>query len=171
MLSILLIGRVMKRSTYLKPWIFGVLTGAVVVLAEAFGDLYPPAAYSFCLTCHTRDLVNSVINTLLGTHFQITLLARRALMVTPLFVFAGAALGARLHGEYRRQRSGNPLKFALFGFIVMLTGILIFGCPTRIAIRTGYGDLYGLAAFAGVLLGIWAATLIMRSVWTARGRT
>jgi len=31
-------------------------------LAEAFGGLYPPAAYSFCLTCHTRDLVNSLVN-------------------------------------------------------------------------------------------------------------
>jgi hypothetical protein len=157
-----------KKRSYLKPWIFGVAAGAVVVLAEAFGGLYPPAAYSFCLTCHTRDLVNSLVNSLFGTSFQTSLLAHRMFMVTSPSVLLGAFLGARLHGEYDKRRSRSPLRFFVFGFTVMTTGILIFGCPTRIAIRTGYGDLYGIAAFAGMLIGILAATLSLRWWWTGR---
>jgi hypothetical protein len=159
---------VTEGRTYLKPWIFGIAAGAVVVLAEAFGGLYPPAAYSFCLTCHTRDLVNSLVNSLFGTSFQTTLLAHRMLMVTSPSVLVGAFIGARLHGEYNKLRSGSPSRFFLFGFIVMTAGILIFGCPTRIAIRTGYGDLYGIAAFAGMLLGIFTATVALRWWWTGR---
>jgi len=159
----------MKRRRYLKPWIFGVVAGILVVLAEAFAGLYPPAAYSFCLTCHTRDLVNTLINTLFGRNFQTTLLAHRMIMVTSPAVLAGAFLAALMHGEYRKQKSSRPVMFLLSGFIIMTVGILIFGCPTRIAIRTGYGDMYGAAAFAGMLLGIWISTLYLRRVSTGRG--
>ena len=158
----------MKGRKYLKPWIFGVVAGALVVLAEAFAGLYPPAAYSFCLTCHTRDLVNTLINTLFGRNFPTTLLAHRMIMVTSPAVMAGAFLAAWMHGEYRKQKSSRPVMFLLCGFILMTVGILIFGCPTRIAIRTGYGDLYGIAAFTGMLCGIWIATHLMRRI--ARGR-
>ena len=40
------------------------------------------------------------------------------------------------------------------------------GCPTRIVIRTGYGDVAGLIALVGVAGGVVAATLSMR--WYAR---
>ena len=153
-------------KTYLKPWIFGIVFGAIVVLAEAFAKLYPPAAYSFCLTCHTRDLVNTLVNGLFDVHFQTTILSRRVLMLTSPSVLIGAFIAARSYAEQRRQRSSKPLLFFLYGMGVMITGILIFGCPTRIVIRTGYGDLFGMIALAGMVLGIWLATLLIRRRWS-----
>jgi hypothetical protein len=158
----------MARRKYLKPWTFGVVAGTLVVLAEAFAGLYPPAAYAFCLTCHTRDLVGTVLGGLIPGPFQTTMLARRVLMVTSPCVLLGGYLAARRFGEFKVQRSTRPLFFALFGFVVMTVGILIFGCPTRIAVRTGYGDLYGIAALAAMVAGIWASTLIMRRIWRGR---
>jgi hypothetical protein len=155
----------MKRA-YVKPWIFGIASGAMVVLAEAFAKLYPPAAYSFCLTCHTRDLVNTVVNGLFDVHFQTTILSRRVLMLTSPSVLIGAFIAARSYTEQRRQKSTRPLLFFTYGMVVMILGILIFGCPTRIVIRTGYGDLFGMIALAGMVLGIWLATLLIRRRWS-----
>ena len=93
------------RRGYVKPWIFGIIAGAMVVLAEAFAGLYPPAAYSFCLTCHTRDLVNTLVNGLFGAHFQTTVISRRVLMLSSPAVLIGAFAAAALNGEFNRQKS------------------------------------------------------------------
>jgi hypothetical protein len=157
----------MKRW-YIRPWIFGIIAGAMFVSAEAFLSFYPPAAYSFCLTCHVRDLVNTVVNALFGTHFEKAFLAGRVFMVSSPAVIIGAFLTARTFREYNRVKSTRPLFFFLSGFFVMIVGILIFGCPTRIAIRTGYGDLYGIIAFCGMAAGIYAGTVAMRVIWSRR---
>jgi len=151
----------MKKKWYLKPWLFGIIAGSIFVFAEVVFDIYPPTAYSFCLTCHTRDLINTIINFLFHTHYQTTLIAKRVLMLTPPFVILGAFLAARFFHEHRIQRGNNPILYFILGFIVMIIGILIFGCPTRIIIRSGYGDFYGIAALLSMFLGIWCATIII----------
>jgi uncharacterized membrane protein YedE/YeeE len=48
----------------------------------------------------------------------------------------------------------------------MGSALFVGGCPTRIIIRSGYGDVAGVLALGGVAAGIVAATLSMR--WVAR---
>ncbi|MBN2324836.1 MAG: hypothetical protein JXQ30_13975 [Spirochaetes bacterium] len=156
----------MKRM-YIKPWIFGVCAGIMFVSAEAFLKFYPPACYSFCLTCHVRDLVNTVTNVLFGTRFETAYLARKALMLTSPGLLVGAFVASRLFGEYRRIRKSRPLLYFLAGFTVMILGILIFGCPTRIVMRAGYGDLYGVTALFGLFAGVYIGMLIMKRLKTA----
>jgi hypothetical protein len=151
------------KKKYLKPWLFGIIAGVMVVCAEAFLRVYPPAAYAFCLTCHTRDLVNSFLNAVFHTQYPTAVIARRMIMLTSPAVMLGAFVAARVSGEYTTQKSTRPLFYFLFGFFVMIAGIIIFGCPTRIVVRSGYGDVYGLIALAGMFIGIWNGTVIMRS--------
>jgi hypothetical protein len=157
-------GRINMRGkgTYLKPWLFGIICGTLFVLAEAFLDFYPPAAYSFCLTCHTRDLVNTATNLIFSTNYQTAFLARRILMITSPAVLLGAFIAARISGEYIIQKKTRPVLFFIAGFFIMITGIVIFGCPTRIVIRAGYGDIYGIAAVGGMCVGIYIGTKIVK---------
>jgi uncharacterized membrane protein len=150
------------RRWYLKPWLFGIIAGGVFVFAEAILNLYPPTAYTFCLTCHARDFVNTVVNLLFKTNYQTTFLARRVLMTTSLCVMAGAFIAARLFDEYRRTRSTRPILYFITGFIIMIAGIVIFGCPTRIIIRSGYGDVYAIAALIGMFVGILNGTTLLK---------
>ena len=66
------------------------------------------------------------------------------------------------------QGQGFVLEFVQFGYgaVVMGAALFVGGCPTRIIIRTGYGDLAGLIALGGVAAGIVLATLSLR--WVAR---
>jgi hypothetical protein len=152
----------MKRRGYLKPWLFGITAGSMIVLFEALLNFYPPSAYSFCLTCHTRDLINQAVNLLFRTNYQVALISRRAIEATSLFVIAGALIAALRYGEFRIQKGSRPVLFFIAGFVVMITGILIFGCPTRIAVRTGYGDMYGIVAFLGMIVGLWIGTVVLK---------
>jgi hypothetical protein len=152
-----------KKRRYVKPWVFGVAAGTMFVSAEAFLNVYPPAAYSFCLSCHTRDLVNAVLNFLFSAGFQTSAVSHRALMVSSPAVLAGAYLAARLHGERGPRGAERPLYRFAIGFSVMVCGIVIFGCPTRLTVRAAYGDVYGLLAVAGMFFGVWCGTAAMRS--------
>jgi hypothetical protein len=143
--------------------VFGVVAGAMFVSAEAFLNLYPPAAYSFCLACHTRDLVNGVLNFFFSAGFQTAAVSRRALMVSSPAVLMGAYLAARIHGERRPQGGERPLRSCATGFVVMVFGIVIFGCPTRLTVRAAYGDVYGLLGVAGMFFGVWCGTAAMRA--------
>jgi hypothetical protein len=159
----------MKKKRYLKPWVFGVAAGALFVGVEAVFSIYPPSAYAFCLSCHVRDLVNTIVNALFGAHFQVTEVAGRALLLTSPGVLLGAFAASRLNAEYRPRRADKPVVYAALGFAIMTIGIVIFGCPTRIVLRAGYGEFYAIVALAGMLAGITAATLLMR-LRSSRGR-
>ena len=150
------------KKWYLKPWFFGIIAGVIFVSVEAAFNFYPPSAYAFCLSCHTRDLVNTVVNTLFEARFQTAAISGRALMVTSPAVVFGAFLSSRLFKEQRRQKSPRPMLFFVYGFIVMISGLIIFGCPTRIIIRSGYGDVYGIAALIGMFAGIWGGTKLIK---------
>ena len=159
----------MKRQSYLKPWIFGVIAGSTFVLAEVVFGIYPPSAYAFCLSCHVRDLLNTAVNAVFRTHYQITAVAERALLLTSPGVFLGAFIAARVNRETRARKPDRPLGSAVLGFLVMTIGIVIFGCPTRIVLRAGYGEIYGIAAFIGMVAGIAATTGALKLWWRARG--
>ena len=156
----------MKRRRTLKPWLFGVIAGSLFVAVEALAGVYPPSAYGFCLTCHARDLAATLLNALFGTNLQTAVIARRMVMITSPAVLLGAWLAARRCGERRVLPSDRPLSFFALGFGVMPTGLVIFGCPTRIVLRAGYGEWYGLVALAGMGVGITGATLLVR--WAGR---
>ncbi len=152
----------------MKPWVFGVAAGSIFVLAEVAFPISPPSAYAFCLSCHVRDLVNTVVNAVARSRLPVAEVAGRALMLTSPGVLLGAFLAARLHGEWQPRRADRPLLLAVLGFVVMIIGIVIFGCPTRIVLRAGYGEVYGIVALVGMLVGIAAATLLMKVRWAGR---
>lgn len=152
----------MNKQKYLKPWIFGVTLGLIIVLSEVLLRIHPPSAYVFCLAGHTRDLVNTIINHIADTRYPQTFLSRKFLLLTSPAVFFGAWLAARFHNERANQPARQKTGSFLRGFMVMLIGIAIFGCPVRIVVRAGYGDWYGVAALCGLGIGITIATLYMR---------
>lgn len=150
-----------RKQTYLKPWIFGIIAGTLFVLVEVIFSFYPPGAYAFCLSCHTRDLINTLSNWFFQTGFQVAAVGKQALMLTSPAVLLGAFLAAYFFRERRLQKAERPLLFFVLGFSIMIIGILIFGCPTRLLLRSGYGDLYGIAAVLAMLGGIFAGTALL----------
>jgi hypothetical protein len=87
-------------------------------------------------------------------------------LLTVVGLVLGSSLAARRNGEFGSINIGGNVRQFAFGAVVMGAALFVGGCPTRIIIRTGYGDFAGALALVGVATGVVMATLSMR--WAAR---
>lgn len=153
------------KTGYLKPWLFGIIAGFLVVVPGLLIPMRFPSAYGFCLSGHTRDLVNGIINWVSGLYLPQTYISRKILLLSSPAVIAGAFAAALLFKERQTIKADKPVLSLLFGGAVMLIGIVIFGCPTRLIIRAGFGDIYGIAATLALFAGVALATFILKLNW------
>jgi FtsH-binding integral membrane protein len=137
----------------------------MAVAAVAAGTLFavrPPEAYGICMACHGRDLVNSVVNGLLGTDLVVAPAALVFPLLTTVGVIVGAWIAAVVSGEFRFRRAKAPLKAFVNGMLVMNFALLAAGCSTRLALRSAAGDILGAIGFAAMIGGVVLATVWMR---------
>ncbi|HZO98600.1 MAG TPA: hypothetical protein VFB42_14660 [Gaiellaceae bacterium] len=146
--------------------VYGVVVAALAVVVGEWLDVSPPAAYGLCSACHGRDLADWVVNHTEGKRLFVTAAGAGWPLLTVLGLVAGSFAAARRNGEFGTVDIGGNVRQFLYGATVMCAALFVGGCPTRIIIRTGYGDLAGALALAGVAAGIVAATLTLR--WAAR---
>jgi len=149
-----------------SPVFYGIVVAVVAALAGQWGGVSPPAAYGLCSACHGRDLVDWTLNHVEGSKLFVTAAGAKWPLFTVVGVVIGSFLASRRNGEYRALNLGGNIRQFGFGFVVMGAALFVGGCPTRIVIRTGYGDVAALIALVGVAAGVVAATLSLR--WVAR---
>ena len=134
-----------------KENLFVILTGVVIgIAALVLTALGNPANMGFCIACFLRDIAGS-----LGLHS-----AGKVQYVRPEII--GLVLGAFIMSvaskEFKARAGSSPaIRFVLGAFVVI--GALAFlGCPLRMVLRLGGGDLnalVGLIGFTGgILLGM-----------------
>ena len=144
----------------------GILAALVQVLLISAGG---PEAYGFCVACHTRDVVNVAVNDVAGTKLAVAPISQNAILpvLTVVGVLIGAFLSAKAYAEFRTKTSNavSYLWYAAGGVLFMIFALFMGGCPYRIGLRVGYGDVVALigiiAIIAGVLIGIKVATKLM----------
>ena len=152
-----------------NPLVVGLLIGILAALVQALLiSAGGPEAYGFCVACHTRDVVNDGINALAGTKLAVAAISQNAILpvMTVVGVLIGAFISAKIYTEFRAKTGSvtSYIWYLLGGLFFMVFALFMGGCPYRIALRTGYGDLIAfiglLAIIAGVLVGIRIATTI-----------
>ncbi len=133
-----------------NPW--GILTGAAVGLAALVLTLLGnPANMGFCIACFLRDIAGA------------TKLHSAAVVqyVRPEIIglVLGSTILAMATGEFKARAGSSPAIRFLLGMCVMIGALVFLGCPLRMVIRMGGGDLnafVGLGGFAiGILIGIF----------------
>ena len=155
------LGRLPRSAVF-----YGVVTAILAVVVGEWLSVSPPAAYGLCSACHGRDLADWLLNHVEGKRLFITSAGASWPLLTVVGLVLGSFLAARRNREFGSINIGGNVRQFAFGAVVMGSALFVGGCPTRIIIRTGYGDLAGLLALGGVAAGIVLATLSMR--WVAR---
>jgi hypothetical protein len=148
-----------------SPIFYGIVVAFVAAIAGQWW-ISPPAAYGLCSACHGRDLVSWTLNHIEGKHLFVTAAGAGWPLFTVVGVVAGSLLASKRNGEYRALNLGGNVRQFGYGAVVMCAALFVGGCPTRIIIRTGYGDVAAVLTLGGIAAGIVAATLSMR--WWAR---
>jgi len=149
-----------------SPVFYGVAVAVLAGIAGEWLHVSPPAAYGICSACHGRDLANWILNHTEGSRLFVTAAGVKWPLLTVVGLVLGSNLAARRNGELGSVNIGGNVRQFGFGFVVMCAALFVGGCPTRIIIRTGYGDVAAALALGGVGVGIVVATLSMR--WMAR---
>lgn len=129
----------MKR----RLWI--ILTGAVIGgLAVALTMLGNPGNMGFCIACFIRDTAGA-----LGLHSAAAVQTVRPEIIG---IVLGAFIAAVCTREFRPYGGSSPITRFLIAVFVMIGALMFLGCPLRMMLRIGGGDLnavVGLIGFGG----------------------
>ena len=49
------------KSNGISPWIAGAVIGFLAASLQYIAQMTKPPAYGFCMACHARDLINTII--------------------------------------------------------------------------------------------------------------
>ncbi|MDO4178428.1 MAG: YedE family putative selenium transporter [Phascolarctobacterium sp.] len=126
----------------------GVAVGLAAVVLTMLGN---PANMGFCIACFLRDIAGAC-------KFHQAPVVQ---YVRPEIV--GLVLGSTIMSlatkEFKAKAGSSPATRFILGACVMIGALVFLGCPLRMVIRMGGGDLnafVGLVGFAiGILIGIY----------------
>ena len=135
-------------------WFVVLAGGAVGLAAVLLTALGNPVNMGFCIACFLRDIVGAC-----GMHG-----AAVVQYVRP--EIPGLVLGAFIMSlatkEFRAKAGSSPAIRFVLGALVMIGALVFLGCPLRMVIRLGGGDLTAIAGFLGFLAGILVGVAALR---------
>lgn len=125
----------------------GSVVGIISVILVALGN---PKNMGFCIACFERDIAGA-----LGLHrAEVVQYIRPEIIGLILGAFIAAFAGR----EFQSKGGSSPITRFFLGIAVMIGALMFLGCPLRMMLRIGGGDLnaiIGLAGFAaGIIVGI-----------------
>ncbi len=121
----------------------GLFIGAAAVVLSALGN---PKNMGFCIACFERDIAGA----LLFHKAEVVQYFRPEIVG----IVIGAMLMAMIRKEWRPQGGSAPFTRFLLGMFVMIGALVFLGCPLRMVIRIGGGDVNALIGLGGFVVGI-----------------
>lgn len=153
----------MKEKGWLKSYGPIILTGIVVGIAAlvltAAGN---PKNMGFCIACFERDIAGA-----LGLHSAGKVQYMRPEIIGIVLGSTVAALAAK---EFRARAGSSPAIRFVLGLFVMIGALVFLGCPLRMVIRLGGGDLTAVVGLLGFLVGILVGVVFLKKGFSL-GRT
>ena len=145
----------MKEKNWLKSYGPIILTGIVVGIAAlvltAAGN---PKNMGFCIACFERDIAGA-----LGLHSAGKVQYMRPEIIGIVLGSMVAALAAK---EFRARAGSSPAIRFVLGLFVMIGALAFLGCPLRMVIRLGGGDLTAAVGLLGFLAGILVGVVFLK---------
>lgn len=126
---------------HLSVIITGGTIGLIALLLVAFGN---PANMGFCIACFIRDTAGA-----LKLHQASVVQYVRPEIIG---IILGSFLISLFTKEFKPRGGSSPVTRFVLGAVVMVGALVFLGCPLRMLIRLGGGDLnalVGLVGFAG----------------------
>jgi len=132
-------------------WITGIIVGLLAIILSYYGN---PPNMGFCIACFQRDIAGA-----LGMHRANVVQYIRPEIIG---IVLGAFIAAIIHKEFRPQGGSSPATRFILAILVMIGALIFLGCPLRMVIRLGGGDLNALVALLGFIAGIWIGVIFLK---------
>ena len=145
----------MRENRWFREYGLILLTGVVVgIAALVLAAAGNPKNMGFCIACFERDIAGA-----LGLHSAANVQYLRPEIVG---IVLGALLAAVAAKEFRAKAGSSPACRFLLGMCVMIGALVFLGCPLRMVIRLGGGDLTAVAGLAGFAAGIFVGVVFLK---------
>lgn len=135
----------------------GAVVGAAAVLLTALGN---PANMGFCIACFIRDIAGA-----LKLHTAAPVQYFRPEIVG---LVLGSMVMALASKEFKPRAGSSPATRFIVGAFVMIGALVFLGCPLRMVIRMGGGDLNAFVGLAGFFLGILVGVFFLKKGFTLK---
>lgn len=145
----------MKENSWLREHLWILLTGVVVgVAALVLTAMGNPKNMGFCIACFERDIAGA-----LGLHS-----AAKVQYIRPeiIGIVLGSTVMAVAMKEFKARAGSSPACRFVLGLFVMIGALVFLGCPLRMVIRLGGGDLTAVAGLVGFVAGILVGIVFLR---------
>ena len=140
-------------SKKINIWVL--LTGlAVGIAALALTALGNPANMGFCIACFLRDIAGAT-----KLHSAAVVQYIRPEIIG---LVLGSFVMALVTGEWKPRAGSSPATRFLLGMVVMIGSLVFLGCPLRMVLRMGGGDLNAFVAILGFAAGILVGIFFLR---------
>ena len=139
----------MKKN--LPVLLTGVVVGIAALVLTACGN---PANMGFCIACFLRDISGA-----LKLHSAGIVQYVRPEIVG---IIAGAAGAALIKKEWKAAGGSSPFTRFILAICVMIGALVFLGCPLRMVIRIGGGDLNAVVGLVGFIAGIFVGTIALK---------
>ena len=133
----------------------GLIVGAAAVVLTALGN---PKNMGFCIACFERDIAGA-----LKFHSAGVVQYFRPEIVG---LVLGAMIMSMIRKEWKPQGGSSPITRFVLGMLVMIGALVFLGCPLRMVIRIGGGDVNALIGLLGFIVGIVIGTFPLRFGFT-----
>ncbi len=129
----------------------GVVIGAVAVLLTALGN---PGNMGFCIACFVRDTAGACKLHTAGAveYFRPEIVG----------LILGALIAALIAKEFKPRGGSSPVTRFIIAVFVMIGALMFLGCPLRMMLRIGGGDLNAVVGLVGFVAGIFVGTLWLK---------
>lgn len=133
-------------------WIIlaGAIVGIISVILVEFGN---PGNMGFCNACFIRDITGA-----LGLQRTETVQYMRPEIIG---LVLGAFVIALIKKEYAPRGGSAPISRFIISFFIMVGALMFLGCPLRMVIRIGGGDLNAVIALVGFVVGIGGGSILL----------
>lgn len=156
----------MKKENFIKRnWLVilcGLLVGTAAVVLTKLGN---PGNMGFCIACFLRDIAGALGLQGASTTNDAGETLRTLSNFRPEIVglIAGACIMALAGKEFKPKGGSSPFTRFLLGMVVMVGALVFLGCPLRMVIRIGGGDLNAIIGLGGFIVGILVGILFLKN--------
>jgi uncharacterized protein len=128
-----------------RTWIIagGLIFGIIASLLTKWGN---PLNMGFCSACFLRDITGA-----LGLHRADVVQYIRPEIIG---LILGALFSALIFREFRPRGGSAPIIRFFLGAFMMIGALVFLGCTVRAPLRLAGGDLNGITALVGIIVGV-----------------
>ena len=143
----------------------GLVVGAAAVLLTALGN---PANMGFCIACFLRDIAGALNFQRAGFDAEVGAGIVQYIRPEIIGLVLGSTAIAFARKEFRPKGGSSPMIRFIVAVFVMIGALVFLGCPLRMVIRIGGGDLNAVVVLVGFALGILVGIAFLKQGFSLR---